>query len=80
MDIAALILSVIALVLSIVVFIKFEAKERSTHQVQLVPADSLADLPVAKKTQPDNPLMDFEDPRGLDLDEKKYFESLNVKA
>lgn len=79
MEIAALILSVIALVLSIATFIRFEAKERSTHQVQLVPADTFADVPVpGKKTQPDT-MMDFDDPRGLDLDEKKYFDSLDKK-
>lgn len=79
MDIASLILSVIALVLSLITFIRFEAKERSTHQVQLVPADTLVDLKEPKRTQTQDPLMDFDDPRGLDLDEKKYFESLDKK-
>lgn len=77
MEIASLILSVIALGFSLAVFIRFEAKERSTHQVQLVPADTFVES--TKTKVQDNPLMDFDDPRGLDLDEKKYFESLDKK-
>lgn len=81
MEIAALIISVIALILSISTFIRFEAKELSTHQVQLVPADSLVDLKSGKKPEVEQMMMDFDDPRGkLDLDEQKYFESLNKKV
>jgi hypothetical protein len=71
MDIAAFVLSVISLSLSLWTFIRFEAKERSTHQIQMIPVDELGravKLDDVKKNY-----REFDSPENLDEDEAEYF-------
>lgn len=73
MDIAALILSFFGLTLSIWTFIRFEAKERSTHNIQFVPVDQYGNAVTKQQQEIEKQYQEFDAPESLDEDEKEYF-------
>lgn len=80
MELAALILSVMALLMSSASIIWLLAKQLSTHQIQMVPAESLVPAPQNITADPIGDLYrDFDRPHimknePLDKDEQAYFE------
>lgn len=80
MELAALIISVIALMISIPSMVWLLAKQMSTHQIQMVPVDSITNTPQNIQADPIGDLYrDFDRPHvmknePLDKDEQAYFE------
>ncbi len=78
-SIASLIIALLALGIALFNLIRFEAKEKSQHSIQLVPADSL--LPGATTTEelgPQGPTM-FEEFNSPLLRKRMEMESLDKK-
>jgi hypothetical protein len=72
-EIAALIISVLSLVLSVASISWMIAKQLSTHTIQLQPVDSLFNPAMGKKIGSD--FKEFDAP--MDDDEKEYFTEQN---
>ena len=81
MDIASLVLSIIALTLSIGTLVVVLAKHFSTHKIQMVPLDHPmshgGDVGPGRPFSPESNYADFEDP--LSDDEKEYFDKQKNK-
>lgn len=78
MEIAALILSIISLCVTVFNTVMFWSKYMSTHTVQLQPVDTFVDLGTGKvESRPIvDQFKDFDDP-SLDPDEDDYFKKHN---
>ncbi|HEY8272151.1 MAG TPA: hypothetical protein VIG33_14775 [Pseudobdellovibrionaceae bacterium] len=81
MELAAFIIAVIALIVSLASLTWLIAKQLSTHQVQLVPVDPFAQFDPGKVGAKTSPMGDDFKELGepLSPEEKEYFDKLKAK-